>query len=121
MGTHPIFESDFDCLTEFRRFVMRLSALLLFTGTDAILPFLAAGAAYFGAPAALSAAGFTGAGIAAGSVAAGIQSAVYGAATAGAFSAAQSAGMAGMAVGTKAALAAAAGGAAYASQDNDRK
>ena len=38
---------------------------------------------------------------------------MYGAATAGAFSAAQSAGMAGMAVGTKAALAAAAGGAAY--------
>merc|ERR1711937_186429 len=118
MGTHPIFESDFDCLTEVK---MKLTALLLFTGTDAIIPFIAAGVAYFGAPAALSAAGFTGAGIAAGSVAATVQSALYAGGTAGVFSAMQSAGMAGMAVGTKAAIAAAAGGAAYAYQENEEK
>merc|ERR1712035_160708 len=115
MGHKEILHHRVTELFNFRNqvFEMKIAALFLFTGTDAILPFIAAGAAYFGAPAALSAAVFTSAGIAAGSVAAGVQSALYAGATAGAFSAAQSAGMAGMAIGTKAAIAAAAGGAAY--------
>merc|ERR1712179_373992 len=85
MGTHPIFESDFDCLTE-----------------KMALPLLAAGAAYFGAPAAtLGALGFTGAG--------------------GAFAALQSAGAAGLAVGTKAALVAAAAAAAATAVDSETR
>merc|ERR1712130_1072417 len=79
MGTHPIFESDFDCLTEIGDNKM-------------VLPLVAAAAAWFGPQAILSAIGFTGAGIGAGSIAAAIQGVLYGGATTGVFSALQAAG-----------------------------
>merc|ERR1712189_12431 len=89
MGTHPIFESDFDCLTDNRK-------MGLLKGVA-----VAAGC-YFGLPFALGAVGFTSAGVAAGSAAAATQSAVYGGATTGLFSVCQSVGAAGLSASTAA-------------------
>ncbi|XP_066912284.1 interferon alpha-inducible protein 27-like protein 2A [Clytia hemisphaerica] len=63
--------------------------------------------------AALPAAGFTASGVAAGSAAAWVQGAVYGGATSGLFSAATSAGVAGIGVSTKAAIGGAFAAATY--------
>merc|ERR1712233_71094 len=106
MGTHPIFESDFDCLTEIGDNKM-------------VLPLVAAAAAWFGPQAILSAIGFTGAGIGAGSIAAAIQGVLYGGATTGVFSALQAAGAAGVGVALKASAAAIAGSVAYGSSTTD--
>ena len=64
---------------------------------DAVLGAVVGGAALvFGAPMALTAAGFTATGVATGSAAAAVQSVVYGGATTGAFSVLQSVGAAGI-------------------------
>merc|ERR1712001_180390 len=80
-----------------KKLTLCIVCLLIFSAptADAIFPLLiGAGAAYFGAPAALSAVGFTAGGIAAGSIAAGIQTASTAAGSA--FAIAQSAGAAGL-------------------------
>merc|ERR1712002_397062 len=82
-----------------------------------VLGLVVAAATYFGAPALLSTAGFTGAGIAAGSAAAAVQSAVYGGATGGVFATLQAAGAAGVGKAALAGAAAAAGAAAEAYED----
>merc|ERR1711887_336187 len=87
MGTHPIFESDFDCLTEKKMGEIWENHRGKIVG---------AAVGVVAAPVALSAAGFTAGGVAAGSLAAGVQSFLYGASTTGAFSAAQSAGVLGV-------------------------
>merc|ERR1712142_48735 len=107
MGTNPIFESDFDCLTEImsKKDEGENNSGLVVGGLLGLVAL----------PLALPAMGFTAAGVAAGSLAAGIQSAVYGGATAGVFSAAQSAAVVGTGMATKAAAVAvgASAGAAY--------
>merc|ERR1712189_166578 len=122
MGTHPIFESDFDCLTEIQdrmnKIIVITMALLVLSATagrkeddekDNTGLIVGGLLGLVALPLALPAMGFTAAGVGAGTLAAGIQSAVYGGATAGVFSAAQSAAAAKAA----AVAAGAAAGAAY--------
>merc|ERR1712189_68675 len=87
MGTHPIFESDFDCLT-----VWMDKENLKVAG--AVVGGAVLGAAAL--PVALPLLGFSSSGVVAGTAAASAQSYVYGAFTTGVFSAAQSAGIAGV-------------------------
>merc|ERR1712227_929541 len=82
MGTHPIFESDFDCLTE--------------TKMPFVIATCAAIAGYVAPSLGLSAMRFTASGVAAGSAAAAIQSGIGAVAAGSTFAAAQSAGVLGV-------------------------
>merc|ERR1711935_1165038 len=97
MGTHPIFESDFDCLTK-----------------ETTMPFIlatcAAIAGYVAPAVGLRALGFGTAGVAAGSGAAGVQAGIGAVAAGSSFAAAQSAGVIGVSTAVSAASAAAAAG-----------
>merc|ERR1712227_859961 len=79
MGTHPIFESDFDCLTE--------------TKMPFVIATCAAIAGYVAPSLGLSAMGFTASGVAAGSA---IQSGIGAVAAGSTFATAQSVGMLGV-------------------------
>merc|ERR1711962_188332 len=91
MGTHPIFESDFDCLTEFSVEELLRKMIGIIVGVTT----------YFVAPAALTAVGFTSAGVASGSLASMAQSMAYGGSTSGVFATLQSAGAKGMSTSTR--------------------
>merc|ERR1712002_817383 len=140
MGTHPIFESDFDCLTDmFILHLLLVSTCILAESApkatdkgskkfdnaeldkwiDENMPsgptLIGAAVGLVAAPIVLPVLGFGATGITAGSLAAGVQSVLYGGATSGAFAALQSAGVAGVSAVTAGILgsAGAAAGKAY--------